>query len=84
MASAWFVCDRDGELLRRESSHDTAREWAMSYSNTTAVASCHEIERNDYWYVLVDPAHPTTHCQLRILSSDRATAIGIDADPLTA
>lgn len=79
-AAEWYVCDRDGAVLRTESSLDTALEWAMSHSKTTSVASCHEIELNDYLYVLIDPSSPSSLCQVRILRSDRATAIGIGGD----
>jgi hypothetical protein len=78
---AWYVCDRDGGVLRSETTRDTAKEWAMNYSKTTSVASCHEIASNDYLYVLVDPASPSSLVKVRILRSDRATAIGIGADP---
>ena len=76
----WYVCDGDGALLRNESSLDTARDWAMDYSRTTSVASRHEIEPNDYLYLLIDPSTPSSLYQVRILRSDRATAIGIGGD----
>lgn len=80
VALEWYVCDRDGALLRSESSLDNACEWAMSYSRTTSVASTHEIEPHDYLYVLADPTSPGTQWQVRILRSDRASAIGIGGE----
>ncbi|MBM7789647.1 hypothetical protein [Tenggerimyces flavus] len=86
-AWAWYVYDRDGDLLHIAETVGAAERWSLDHLRAVEVASRQEIADNDYLYLLVAPVpdvdldpqrYRTRDRQVRIMRGDRVVAVDRD------
>lgn len=80
--AAWYVYDRDLNLLHIDASLTEAEAWAVAHWRVVEVAEREQIDAHDYWYLLLaapdEAGYTSRDFQARILRQDRVIAIGRD------
>lgn len=79
---AWYVYDRNLNLLRIEDTLTLAEAWAVGHWKVVEVADRELIDNHDYWYFLLaapdEGSYTSRDFQARIMGQDRVIAIGRD------
>lgn len=80
--AAWYVYDRNLNLLRIEDTLALAEAWAVAHWKVVEVADRERIDDHDYWYLLLaapgEAGYASRDFQARIMRQDRVIAIGRD------